>query len=311
MIAMITVTYNDRYKFKEWCQWYEEYKDDVDLHIIVDNGSEPNYLSQVKSYFTNSIIIERPENGGSTAAYNSGLKVAMGNPDVDAIMFLGNDIRLAKGCIPYLYKYLYSDESLGMVAPVLLKKNTNIIEHAGCFVRDRGLYKGLVRMACRMMKLCQLSERQSYVDYVGGGISLSKRVFYETVGEQDETLFMYGDELDMFYRSKKLGWRQGVTVDAIAWHQHIEAPLTHDPLRLRTQYLQARNHWYIINKNFSRLHADFSAFIRLLVRLSARLRRGTVYIFLTESWKGIMDARAGRMLNSSLWFIADEFKFRK
>ena len=58
-VAMITVTYNDSYKFKEWCQWYEEYKSEIDLHIVVDNGSEKDYLNMVKDYFTNSIIIER------------------------------------------------------------------------------------------------------------------------------------------------------------------------------------------------------------------------------------------------------------
>lgn len=58
-IAAITITYNDGYKFKEWVEHYQEYKSELYLHIIVDNGSEDEYMAQLKSTFTDSIIIER------------------------------------------------------------------------------------------------------------------------------------------------------------------------------------------------------------------------------------------------------------
>ena len=35
----ISVTYNDNYKFNEWCKLYEEYKNDVSAHVIADNPS--------------------------------------------------------------------------------------------------------------------------------------------------------------------------------------------------------------------------------------------------------------------------------
>lgn len=95
-IAAITITYNDDYKFREWCIYYNEYKSEIDLHIIVDNGSEQQYLKQVKSFFTDSIIIERKTNGGCTGAYNNGLKMALEREDIDAILLIGNDIRLAE-----------------------------------------------------------------------------------------------------------------------------------------------------------------------------------------------------------------------
>jgi hypothetical protein len=51
-IAAITITYNDGFKIHEWRQHYNEYKDDVYLHIIVDNNSEKSYLEEVKHYFS-------------------------------------------------------------------------------------------------------------------------------------------------------------------------------------------------------------------------------------------------------------------
>ena len=46
-VAAITITLNDDYKFEEWCKYYEEYKDEIYLHIIVDNGSKPTYISNL------------------------------------------------------------------------------------------------------------------------------------------------------------------------------------------------------------------------------------------------------------------------
>ena len=38
-VAAITITYNDDYKFTEWLGHYQEYKDELYLHIVVDNHS--------------------------------------------------------------------------------------------------------------------------------------------------------------------------------------------------------------------------------------------------------------------------------
>ena len=35
-VAAITITYNDDYKFTEWLGHYQEYKDELYLHIVVD-----------------------------------------------------------------------------------------------------------------------------------------------------------------------------------------------------------------------------------------------------------------------------------
>lgn len=127
-IAAITITLNDDFKFNEWYEHYIDYKDELYKHIIVDNGSSKEYLKQVKAKFTDSIFIERKTNGGCTIAYNDALKLALEDPQVDAIMLIGNDIKLPKGNLTKLYEYLFSDDKLGMVAPVLFFKDSQKIE---------------------------------------------------------------------------------------------------------------------------------------------------------------------------------------
>lgn len=242
-IAIITITYNDDYKFREWCNWYNEYKDDIYLHIIVDNGSSDDYKNKVKGFFSDSIIIERKTNGGCTGAYNDGLRRALADKDVDAIMLLGNDIRLKKGTIEKMYHFLCSSTSYGMVGGVVYRKDTDIIESYGDTINSIGL----PHINYRNQKIEDVPQ-SLVVSYVGGGINLAKREFYERVGLQDENLFMYNDEMDMFYRAKKKGYVEAVTKDAIAWHQHISYPSNND-LSWKMSFLNGRNRVYIIKKH--------------------------------------------------------------
>lgn len=242
-IAAVTMTYNDGYKIKEWRQWYDEVKDEIDLYIVVDNCSSPDYLQLVKDNFSDSVLIERKTNGGCTAAYNDGIRYALQDKDVDAILIFGNDVRFAKGAISELHTYLYSDEKLGMVGPAMLRKDSEIIEDYGV---NMGLFNTQFLYSGR-----EYSNNfpDMIVDVVPGGASMSKRSFYEKVGLQDEVLFMYCDERDMSYRAKRAGFAEGVTAKAKAWHQHIVNP--QPATRVNARYMIGRNYVYCIKKHMS------------------------------------------------------------
>lgn len=51
-VAAITITYNDDYKFTEWLGHYQEYKDELYLHIVVDNHSCEEYASKLRTFFS-------------------------------------------------------------------------------------------------------------------------------------------------------------------------------------------------------------------------------------------------------------------
>jgi GT2 family glycosyltransferase len=247
-VAAITITYNDGYKFDEWYHHYLEYKDDLYMHIIVDNGSEKEYLETVYKYFTDSVIIVRETNGGCTGAYNDGIRHALNDPGVDAIMLIGNDIRLAKRCIPVLYSFLYSDKDYGMVSPVLLKKNSDtVIDCYGSRISSTLTMKDY-------NKGDNVSDLKPFlvVDTVMGGINLAKRIFYEKVGLQDENLFMYSDEVDMGIRAKKAGLKMAAVKTAVAWHAHIN-PSSNKTRNPYVNYLTGRNKIYLAGKHFGRL----------------------------------------------------------
>lgn len=297
-IAMITVTYNDEYKFKEWCQWYEEYKEDIYIHIIVDNGSEEKYKQKLKAYFTKSIIVERATNGGSTIAYNDGIRVALSDNTVDAIFLMGNDIRLEKGGISCLYNYLYSDEKLGMVGPILLEPDGTVASYGVMFdFLNNGIFLD------KRKQLTDIHIKTKYVDTIPGGVTLSKRSFYEIVGLQDERLFMYGDERDMFFRSKKNKLYIGVTSQTKAWHCHIVCP--NPKFRLRSNYLIARNRVYLGFKHKYYAKTMLLVFYTLIVKALLYLRdiknkdcRKQFYQYID----GVIQGLRGNMANNNVWY---------
>ncbi len=256
-IAAISITQNDGYKFKEWCEHYEEYKEVLYLHIIVDNASEPEYLQQVKDYYKDSIVIERNTNGGCTGAYNDGIAMALKDPEVDAIMLVGNDVRIRKEDVVKLYDFLYSNDKYGMVSPVLLTPNSSIIECYGSQLNWIGVDKRpFVGLDINDPSLPLFRE----AEYVTGGMNLSKRAFYEKVGLQDDKLFMYADELDMYCRAKKNGFVEAVTKEAQAYHCHIN-PGGVSLRRPEMYVLHARNVVYLYRKHYPK-----TWFIKFLVR---------------------------------------------
>lgn len=260
-IAAISMTMNDDFRLSAWKSYYDEYKDEISEHIIVDNGSTQEYQDLLHDTFPTSTIIELGYNGGCTGAYNAGIRKALTNPIIDAILLIGNDVRIEKGGLTKLYGILFSNPEYGMIAPVLLKKDSQIIE---CFGSTLNLKNGDAKGIYSKQPITEIGKKTMEVGLVPGGANLSKRIFYEPegVGLQDENLFMYCDERDMALRAKKKGYLTIATSEALSWHQHIDRiGNLRDP---RTEYLRARNYIYVANKHFSKK----TKYIELIMRLT-------------------------------------------
>lgn len=245
-LAGVSITYNDGYKIKEWARWYAEYKDELYKLIIVDNGSEPEYLKQVETLFSDAVIIKRITNGGCTGAYNDGIRKALEDPEVTHIALVGNDCRLKSGSLTKCVELLDSDPELGMVAPVLLNADSDVVADFGDIIANDLSLKEFGKGE----KVDDIPIKWRYCEAVTGGMNISKRSFYETtVGLQDENLFMYSDEADMGVRARKAGVKMAVTKEALSWHQHINPPgnKRRHPF---SNYLIARNKVYLGKKHF-------------------------------------------------------------
>ncbi len=259
-IAAITVTYNDHYKINQWFDYYDEYKDTLFLHIIVDNGSNPDFIKTIEQLFPNSVIIKRNCNRGTTAAYNDGIRYALKIKEIDSIMLIGNDLRISADSISVLHNILFSNEKYGIIAPLVFKKDSDIIDNYGANI-SRMLYMKSGQLGERVNELLPLTKE---VMAVPGGINLAKREYYENIGLQDERLFMYSDEVDMGLRMAKTEFKAVATRHAAAWHQHI-SPENSKCRQGYSEFFIRRNKIYLAYKHFGFSRA-FYIFFRQMIR---------------------------------------------
>ncbi|MCH7619406.1 MAG: glycosyltransferase [Candidatus Marinimicrobia bacterium] len=179
----------------------------------MDNKSLDGSAEMVKSLYPQVILLENTENVGFSRANNAAIRRAKGdhilllNPDTvvqeDTFDILSDFLEThpeagAVGC-----KVLNADGSLQLACrratptlPVVLPK---ILGLSAIFPKSRvfGRYN-----------LTYLDENEiSEVDAVSGSCFMTRRDVFEKVGYLDEDFFMYGEDLDWFYRTKAVGFK--------------------------------------------------------------------------------------------------------
>jgi len=258
-IAAITVTYNDDYKINSWAEYYNEYKDEIYLNIIVDNGSRPEYIQTVEKLFPESVIIKRMSNDGTTAAYNDGIRCALEHSEVDSIMLIGNDMRVPAGNLSILHEILFSKGEYGIITPILLKKDSDIIEDYGSKI-TKMLYMAPENTGETLNDSLPIIKE---VASVTGGMNMAKREYYTAAGLQDEKLFMYSDEVDMGLRMAQTKFKAVITRKAIAWHQHI-SPNNSKSRQGYSEFFMRRNKIYLAYKHFGFQKAFYIFFVQMV-----------------------------------------------
>ena len=290
-LAIITATYNEFSKIESWQQYYAAIAAEIDLHIIVDDGSTVEYLQLLKKTFPNSIILQNETNQGQIAAHNLGFKYALSN-GARFVGVLVPDFRLSPCCLNSLIKVLTDDPTMAGISAVTIKAGTeDEIESVGARLDMRRAT--LVPHDEVGLRWKSTWEGVKIVDTMHGGFHLLRRSLVETIGLCDEQLFMYCDELDLGWRAKLARLKFGVLLGQRVWHEHVSfGGRTRPPLAV---YLVSRNRMLIMNR-YGRLHYRLILILgRLVTLIPAMLgylrREGTVRharAYAHGLWHGIL-----------------------
>jgi len=179
--------------------------------IIVDNASKDNSVSSIKklkSEIKNRNLkinlIENKENIGFGPANNQAVKLAKS----DYLLFLNSDIIVLNAAIEKLYNFYKQNEKLfNFLGGKLLNKDGTSQPSCGpmytlpmifAHLFLRGDYWELTRYSPKKIK---------EVDWISGACILTKKEYFEKLDGFDEKIFMYMEEIDLFYRAKKHGFK--------------------------------------------------------------------------------------------------------
>jgi GT2 family glycosyltransferase len=234
--------------------------------IVIDNASTDESKSMLKEFnrlnSSKLHIIFNSENVGFAKANNQAVKEAKG----EYILFLNSDIVVLNNSIIQLFDYYRQhDHVVNFLGGRLLNKDMSPQSSCGPFYSLpvafaalflRGDYWGLTRYSPDKIK---------EVDWVSGACFITKKEYFKSINGFDENIFMYMDEIDLFYRAKKAGYR--VFFYPTAQFIHLGSASSHGRTQPIIQVFKGYTYFYKKHHN-----NPVSLFLlRFMLQLKARI----------------------------------------
>ena len=179
--------------------------------IVVDNGSRDE-TAEIVSRFAPAIkLVRNQTNLGFAVANNVGIRRATGQ----IIVLLNPDTRVEREWLAELVAAM-ADRKLAIAGCKIMFMDTNVIQHAGGFIRPNGLadHYGSGEVDHGQY------EKIRYVDYVTGAAIAIKRELLQRVGLLHEGYYpAYYEETELCWRARALGYLVAYVPGAVIYHR--------------------------------------------------------------------------------------------
>jgi len=179
--------------------------------IVVDNASHDGSVEAIQQKYPHVKIIKNLRNEGFAAANNLAARRAMGRH----ICFLNPDSVVEPGAFQAMIDVLDSDDRIGLVGPKLFNEDGSLQPSARNFLTNLNLMMSHVlfkpifskRVRARLVYEDWAHDETREVDWLVGACLMLKRSALERIGPFDESYFMFHEDTDLCYRTKKAGYK--------------------------------------------------------------------------------------------------------
>jgi GT2 family glycosyltransferase len=211
--------------------------------ILVDNHSSDDSVARVRSRFPNLEIVENAENLGYAGGNNAGIKRAL-EKGADHVFLLNNDVTVDKNVLTELVSVFVRYPKAGIVAPkVLYYDDPAVINSMGTSMDWLKLRPKLGHYQQRDdVSHPEVMEKEILL---GAALMLSRRLL-QTVGLIDEKFFIFHEEADWCFRSRRSGFDNLTASKARIYHKESKTMREFSTL---THYYSTRNFLYFTRKN--------------------------------------------------------------
>lgn len=222
-IGAVVVTYESSSTIKQ-CLASMDAEESITSLVVVDNASTDGSWELVPK----EVLIRNQINVGFSCAVNQGVRVLP--TDVDSILLLNPDAWLMPGAVAQLQGALQSDRWAAAAGPNTVNEGGSELPPTAwkfpsiwrSVLMDLHLTGGLpIALRRRMFASFALARHGPpvAVDWLFGSCLLVRREMWEPpLGGLDEDFFLFGEELDLFWRASKLGWHCLYVPEAKAVH---------------------------------------------------------------------------------------------
>jgi hypothetical protein len=203
-VSIIIVNYNTKDMLRNCIDSIMEHTYDIDYEIIVvDNNSNDGSKEMLQSYYPNIKKILNDENLGFAKANNMALYISDGK----YILFLNSDTRIEYNVILNMKNIYESIDKCGLLGCELLNKD-GLVQQS--YFIEFGLLKNFFKQIgiTRLYKTLFMRKRGTYkVDWVFGACMFIRKDIVLRLKGFDESIFMYGEDMDLCYRVMKSGYK--------------------------------------------------------------------------------------------------------
>ncbi len=268
-VSAIVVNYNGK-RYLDDCLSSlaaQDYPRDQYEMIVVDNGSSDGSVEAIRARFPTVRLIPLSRNRGFAAANNEGFRQAKG----DYLALLNNDTLVDRHWLSALVDAIGVQPTIGATtSKILFKDDPGRINNVGLVLcRDgSGADRGYGER-----DEGQFDEPAEVFAGCGASVLL-RRTMLDDVGSFDECLFMYYEDLDLFWRARLRGWTVCYAPRSVVYHVHCGSSVEGSSFFL---YHAERNRVLVNCKNAplgqaGRVLASFSwRAVRKWVRVATRL----------------------------------------
>jgi GT2 family glycosyltransferase len=255
--------------------------------VVVDNGSDPNLYSELRSRLSDDVKLLRSEmNLGFAEGNNLGLRYAL-EQSADYVLVINNDTVVAPDMVRRLVAVAEAQPDAGLLGPVIYYLQAPEQVWFAGYRFSHGIY--ILRRGLHLTSPIQPTQD---VDFVSGCGMLIRRSVLEQVGMFSNEYFMYYEDVDLCFRVKAAGMRIVCVTDAHMWHAVSTSSGGPDsPIK---QYYQVKSSLIFYRKHFRGLklwlnialrfgHAAFTLFKAIVRR---QLKWDAVKMFLLGTQEG-------------------------
>ncbi len=277
-VSVIVVSYNTKELTTKAIQSVFDKTEGVEYEIIVvDNDSKDASVDELTKTFQDKItIIQSTENLGFGRANNLGMKQAKGK----YIFLLNSDTELINNAIKIFYDYMEQNEQVGVCGGNLYNKNN---EPATSYCKYRKsiisyIYWRIIQIISKFFAIfnkkkfyCNFnySNKVKKVGYISGADMFIRKEALEKSGLFDETIFMYGEDIDLNFRIKDCGYFIKSVPQAKILHiENASFKIDNDENILKNYRLRKHNEYKFYFKTFGKL----SFFIYLEAQITNIIR---------------------------------------
>jgi GT2 family glycosyltransferase len=252
-VSVLLVTYRCAAETRACLESIRAGTREIDYEVVVlDNASGDGTAEMVRSEFPWVRLVASPENLGFAAGCNRAAAEASG----EYLLLLNPDTLVHEGAIERLVAFARAHPEHGLYGGRTLDPD-GTVNGGSCWgaptLWSLACFAGLLTTAFKGSALFDPESLGGWqrdtvreVDIVTGCLLLAPRALWDELGGFDTRFFMYGEDADLSFRARALGYRPAITPDAVVMHEvGVSSATREDKLLLlfRGKATLLRKHW--------------------------------------------------------------------